>query len=74
MFGIRVYLDKEADGPSTGDPMFTLYDSPIEATGSSITGVIIDLNNEKIGRGARPAPTNPALPPTVAEDDQSADE
>jgi len=48
IFGLRLYLDKEADGPTRGDPMVTFYDHPIRADGNSIRGVVIDMTTEKI--------------------------
>lgn len=68
VFGIRVYLDKEADGPTRGDEMVTFYDDPISANGSSITGITINLIDETIGTGAMPMPTNPGPRPTEGED------
>ncbi len=61
-FGFRLYLDKEADGPTKGDAMITLYDHPIQATGNSLTGVVIDLNKQSVSLSSTPTPTNPVLP------------
>jgi hypothetical protein len=47
-FGIRIYLDKEGDGPSDGDTVYDFSDTPINATGTSITGVIINLQSESV--------------------------
>ncbi len=56
VFGVRIYLDQDGDGPSAGDPLFTLLEPAFEANGESIRGVILDLNTEKI-RWATPQPT-----------------
>jgi len=63
VFGIRIYLDKEADGPTSGDPMITLYDTPIEANGASIVGITIDIKDKSVAIGPTPMPTSPGLPP-----------
>ena len=47
-FGIRIYLDKEGDGPSDGDTVYDFSDTPIQATGTSITGVLINLQTESV--------------------------
>jgi hypothetical protein len=47
-FGIRIYLDKEGDGPSDGDAVYDFSDTPIQATGTSITGVLINLQTESV--------------------------
>ncbi len=47
-FAIRLYLDKEGDGPSDGDTAYDFSDTPITATGSSITGIIINLQTESV--------------------------
>jgi lysophospholipase L1-like esterase len=65
-FGIRIYLDKAADGPSAGDPVHEFFDTPIEATGSSLTGIVIDLSNDTI-RWASEPPTSPGLLPSWNE-------
>ena len=43
-FGIRIYLDREADGPSNDDPVFVFDAPPIKATGQSIRGLQLDLS------------------------------
>ena len=48
VFGLRIYFDKEADGPTKGDTVITLYDNPINATGASITNVMIDLRKQTV--------------------------
>jgi lysophospholipase L1-like esterase len=63
LFGIRIYLDKEADGPTSGDPIITLYDTPIEAKGASIVGVTINLKDKTIVQGPMPMPTTPLPQP-----------
>ena len=65
-FGIRIYLDKAADGPSSGDPVHEFFDTPIEATGSSLTKIVIDLSDDTI-RWATEPPTSPGLLPSRAE-------
>ena len=60
-FGIRIYLDKEADGPSSGDPVHEFFNTPVEATGGSLSGIVIDLSDDTI-RWATEPPTNPSLP------------
>jgi lysophospholipase L1-like esterase len=66
IFGVRVYLDPEGDGPSAGDPMFSLIDPPIKATGSSIVGVRLNLNESRIEH-IKPEPTSPRPPPSPGE-------
>ena len=47
-FGIKVYLDREGDGPSSDDTVFT-FDTTIKATGKSIDGLIINLHDRSLG-------------------------
>jgi hypothetical protein len=74
VFGIRIYLDKEADGPTSGDPMIALYDNPIKATGTSIVGVTINIADKTVVQGAMPMPTSPDLQPSRAAPGQPSGE
>jgi len=65
-FGIRIYLDKEADGPTSGDEVHEFFDVPIKATGSSLTGLVIDISDDTL-RWATEPPTNPGLLPSRDE-------
>lgn len=56
-FGIRLYVDREGDGPSRGDPVYEFLDTPIEATGSSLRGIVIDIEAEAV-RWVNTPPTN----------------
>ena len=60
LFGIRLYIDREGDGPSRGDPMHEFLDTPIEATGSSLRGIVIDIDAGEI-RWVNTPPTNRRL-------------
>lgn len=57
MFGLRLYIDREGDGPSRGDPVHEFITEPIEATGSSISGLVIDIESGSI-RWVNTQPTN----------------
>ncbi len=58
-FGIRIYLDKEADGPSSTDDLFEFLDIPIAATGQSLRGLVIDLETGELS-WVKPGTTSPA--------------
>ena len=62
-FGIRIYLDKEADGPSSTDDLFEFLDTPIEATGASMRGLVIDLQANTLS-WVKPGTTSRDLPST----------
>lgn len=57
VFGVRVYLDREGDGPSRGDPVHEFFSPPIQATGKSMSGIVIDLNTDRI-QWVNTPPTN----------------
>ncbi len=56
-FAVRIYLDTEADGPSSTDKKFEFIDSAIRATGSSIEGLEINLEDGSV-RWTTQGPTN----------------
>lgn len=60
-FGVRIYLDREADGPSKGDPVHEFLDPPIQATGDSLEGIVIDLSADTV-RWVNKPPTSRGLP------------
>ena len=60
-FGIRIYLDKEGDGPSSTDDLFEFLDTPIKATGESMAGLQIDLRSSTM-TWVTPGTTSRALP------------
>lgn len=60
-FGIRIYIDKEADGPSSTDDLFEFLDPPIKATGQSLRGLQIDLQANTL-TWVTPGTTSRALP------------
>ena len=47
-FAIRVYLDREADGPSANDPVYLFDDPPIRATGQSMKGLRLNLTDQQM--------------------------
>ena len=47
-FGVRIYLDREGDGPSRGDPVHEFFSPPIQATGTSMSGIVLDLNSDSV--------------------------
>ena len=47
-FAIRVYLDREADGPSSNDPVYLFDDPPIRATGQSMKGLRLNLTDQQM--------------------------
>ena len=65
-FGIRIYIDKEADGPSSTDDLFEFLDPPIKATGQSLRGLQIDLQANTL-IWVTPGTTSRALPANRAE-------
>lgn len=48
LFGVRIYLDREGDGPTSGDPVFTLDSPPINAVGMSLSGIVLNLEDSTI--------------------------
>jgi len=56
-FAVRVYLDREADGPSSDDPVYLFDNPPIRATGESLRGLQLNLKDSTMN-WVTPAPTN----------------
>lgn len=59
-FGLRIYIDREGDGPSRGDPVHEFLSEPIAATGSSISGLVVNLKAGSI-QWVNTPPTNGRL-------------
>jgi len=58
-FAVRIYLDREADGPSSDDPVYVFDTPPIRATGKSLRGLHLNIDDNTM-RWVTPGPTNPA--------------